>query len=200
MVSRVRCGRCCGRAITGWDVAAANARDACREGRDCWLSGSLAAVTASLVYSTGRFRRTSTFNHSVDAVVQRVAFANTAKLPRHCWAGRPCSPANAVKPATPARTTSLATSPVAETGRSAQRSTLGSVPGSQGAQDGAPCGSPRAAGSTYSTPAVPTDAASPHVTRYGAAGSCPTIGRGARTRPSTAKSPRYTREIPPNSL
>src|SRR2546425_6980950 len=114
--------------------------------------------------------------------------------------GRSCRLANAVKPATPARNTSLATSPVADTGRSAQRSTPGSVAGSQGPQDGAPCGNPRAPGSTYSTPAVATDAASPHVTRYGAAGACPTIGRGARTRPSTANSPRCTREIPPNSL
>src|SRR5216683_2364555 len=150
---------------------------------------SLAAVIASVVYSTGRLRRTSTLSHSVEAAVQLAVFASTAKLPRHCWAGRPCSPANAVNPATPARTTSLATSPVAETGRSDQRSTLGSVPGSQGAQDGAPCGNPRAAGSTYSTPAVPTDAASLHVTRYGAA-ACPTIGWGARARPSTAISPR----------
>src|SRR3989442_14387491 len=200
MVFRVRCVRCCRRAITRYEVAAANAREVWRDGRDCWLSGSLAAVTASLVYSTGRLRRTSTLSHSVEAAAQLAVFANTAKSPCHCSAGRPCSPANAVNPATPARTTSLATSPVAETRRSAQRSTPGSVPGSQGAQDGAPCGSPRAAGSTYNTPAVPTDTASPHVTRYGATGACPTIGRGARTRASTAKSPRCMRAIPPNSL
>src|SRR2546422_6956105 len=176
MVFRVRCVRCCRRAITRYEVAAANAREVWRDGRDCWLSGSLAAVTASLVYSTGRLRRTSTLSHSVEAAVQLAVFANTAKLPCHCWGGRPCRPANAVNPATPARTTSLATSPVAETGRSAQRSTPGSVAGSQGAQDGAPRGNPRAAGSTYSTPAVATDAPSPHVTRYATAGSCPAIG------------------------
>ena len=140
------------------------------------------------------------FGRGRSPAVQLAVFANTAKLPRHCWAGRPCRPANAVNPAIPARTTSLATSPVPETGRSAQRSTPGRVPGSQGPHDGAPCGNPTAAGSTYSTPAVATDAASPHVTRYGAADACPTIGRGARTRPSTAKSPRCTRAIPQNSL
>src|SRR3989442_5418586 len=148
MVFRVRCVRCCRRAITRYEVAAANAREVWRDGRDCWLSGSRAAVTASLVYSTGRLRRASTLSHSVEAAVQLAVLANTAKLPRHGWAGSPCKPANAVNPATPARTTSLVASAVAETRCKAHRSRPGSVAGSHGAQDGTPCGNPRAPGKT----------------------------------------------------